>query len=85
MVMLNQARNFARHSPHDAIARVDEVLHEIESSGARGMEAVTLRGQAKAARAEYVAALDRFREAANQRHDAYIARTRTEIEQPGSE
>jgi len=83
LVMLHQAHNFARHSPHDAIARVDAVLREVEAAGAEHPETYAalkpIREQANAARTRYVAELAKFRAACAEREHAYTTRIRREI------
>jgi hypothetical protein len=82
-VMLHQAHNFARHSPHDAIARIDAMLAELDAAVTRdpslraALEPV--REQAQAARRGYVTQLDRFRRETEARGEAYTARIHREI------
>lgn len=86
LAMLHQAREFARYNPHDAIARIDALLHEIEIARASDPAAATalapLREQARSARAGYVADLARFNAACEERARAYHERIKHEIEAP---
>ena len=87
MTMLNQARAFAEHDPHDALGRVDEVLREIDAclaedpADASGLRPV--RARAEALRVRCAQAYERFQADAGRRALAYTARIQRENSGPG--
>ena len=82
MVMLNQARAFAEHDPHDALGRVDEVLQEIaahvEAEPSAAVALRDVRNRAAVLRARCAQAYDRFQATTAQRALAYTARIQRE-------
>ena len=86
-VMLNQARAFAEQNPHDAVGRVDEVLHEIDAHIQREPSATLalrdLRNRAQALRVRCAQAYERFQAASARRSLEYQARIGRENSGPG--
>ena len=83
LVMLHQARDFARYNPHDAIARIDALLRDIDAAHASDPAAAAalkpIREQARVAHARYAADLARFHAECDERARAYRERIRDEI------
>ena len=87
MVMLNQARAFAEHDPHDALGRIDELLRDIdarfEEDPSLAAAAREMRKRAQTSRVLCAQAYERFQAAAVQRSEAYRARIQRENAKDG--
>ena len=85
--MLNQARAFAEHDPHDALGRVDEVLREIDACLAEdpsdALDLRPVRARAETLRGLCAQAYERFQADAARRALAYTARIQRENSGPG--